>query len=82
LAKTAAERFVSCEQFAAAVRQAVGSDSTSIQPTQAAIPPAPPLPLARPAAGLAGSRCPSAPRCDRYAADPARTIAAPTPWRS
>ena len=40
VAKTTAERFVSCEQFAAAFRQAVGSDSTSAQPTQAAIPPA------------------------------------------
>ncbi len=48
LAKTAAERFVSCEQFAAAFRQAVGSHSTSIQPTQAAIPPGSPLPLKPP----------------------------------
>jgi len=44
LANTAAERFVRSKQFAAAFRQAVGSDSTSAQPTPAAISPAPPIP--------------------------------------
>jgi hypothetical protein len=48
LAKTPAERFVSCEQFTAAFRQAVGSDSTSAQPAQAAIRPAPPCPSSPP----------------------------------
>ena len=47
LANTAAERFVRSKQFAAAFRQAVGSDSTSAQPTQGAIPPAPPAPQDR-----------------------------------